>query len=264
MTRGCGELAHDALYMHWRLGEKGIPIKQLTLCPVWKLDREKLGISYQGLTYLPQMDWDGKPVLDENGTQVFDVYDVVGRKHYPYKTDFYEEGKRMGFNRRWPTSADPSVLHPGLSQYYLCTDAGAIKEPDLSEIARNIYSMCPEDHACYKYMHVLPFEPDIDYTCTMMWHHELPESACEYDPAANLWWRKTPSCQYPVHLPPKKAPEWEFGAFMVMPLGMFVGTTPRASDSLSDRVQKVVDTVTGMGMKTRTVQLDEGLEQEDV
>jgi len=261
MTRGCGSLAHDAFYHHWPLGARGIPIKQLTLCPVWALDKVKLGIANRGLTLLPRYDIAGTPVVDLLGKPICDVFDVIGRKYYPYKADFYEEGKRMGFNRRWPTSIDPGLLVFGTSRHYMCTDAGVIEVDDVAPIREKVNEWAiPE---CLKdvWEHRAPMDDRMYDTCTSMWWHEMPEKDCVLDTDGH-WYRQMPWGKYQVY-PAKFQPRWEFGAFMALPIGQFIATTPRGSDSLSQRVDKVANKAAKLGAQIRIVHLDDSFPDED-
>jgi hypothetical protein len=274
MTRGCGELAHDAMYHYWPLGKGGIPIKSLTLCPVWVLDRVALGISYQGMTILPQLDLLGDPVI-VNGKPVMDIYDVVGRKYYKYKTDFYQEGCLQGFSRRWPTSLDVSLLTPGYSVHYICTDAAAYKNESANEMREEV-NCCqapspPFLHECYKGIHQLPFDERWIETCTAQWYHEITKD--DAVDRMGTWFRKIKSTDpksglpwsYTVH-PRDKEPEWLFGAFMALPIGIFRATTPRGSDVLSNRVQKAVQKAADMGIPVMVTKLNPDLpdsEEED-
>lgn len=268
MTRGCGELAHDALYHYWPLGNRGMPINWFLLCPVWIVDREKLGISYQGITILPRMDLSGQQEVDQaSGKAIYDAWDVVGRKHYPYKTDFYEEGRLQGFSRRWPTSIDTSLLLPGISLHYLCTDAGGYQIDDAEEIRTRV----DDDHIngpfCRKYPglnmqgHKVPYGDRYFEACSALWYYEQAEGDCTQ--VISQWMRVTKSTVpstglkmgYTVH-PRKTEPKWLFGAFMALPIGQFMATTPRGSDTLSDRVFNAAKKITQMGVNVIKVQLN--------
>lgn len=270
MTRGCGELAHDAMYHYWPLGKGGIPIKSLTLCPVWVLDRVALGIGYQGMTMLPQLDILGDPVV-VNGKPVMDVYDVVGRKYYKYKADFFQEGCLQGFSRRWPTSLDVGLLTPGYSVHYMCTDAAAY-EGDSANDLREEVNNCKEPvynlHECYKNIHQVPFADYFIETCTAEWYHEIElddtremmglfyRDVKSTDPKTGLPW------SYQVH-PRAKEPKWLFGAFMALPIGIFRATTPRNSDVLSDRVKKAAQKAADMGIPVQVTKLNPNLPDKD-
>lgn len=263
MTRGCGELAHDALYHYWPLGRNGIPIRLLTLCPIWVLDRVKLGISYQGVTLLPRLDIAGIPETTSNGKPIVDIYDIVGRKHYPYKTDFYEEGKAQGFSRRWPTNVDVSLLTPGISVHYLCTDAAAY-EINVAENIRDEVNACGL-HVCFKgvWEHKLPFDDKFYDTCTAEWYHEIPARECHQSPPAPGLYRYTKGASpYLVH-PRQLEPKWRFGAFMALPIGTFMATTPRGSDTLSEKIQKPVIKLNDLGVPVVIAKLNTDLPENE-
>jgi hypothetical protein len=258
------------MYHYWPLGKGGIPIKSLTLCPVWVLDRVALGIGYKGMTLLPQLDLLGNPVV-VNGKPVVDIYDIVGRKYYKYKADFFQEGCLQGFSRRWPTSVDIGLLTPGYSVHYMCTDAAAYKDESANEMREEINN-CKEPaynlHECYKNIHNLPFTPAWIETCTSQWYHEIEF----YDTRENmgLFYRDVKSTDpktglpwsYQVH-PRMDEPEWLFGAFMALPIGIFRATTPRGSDNLSDRVKKAAQKAVDMGIPVMVTKLKSDLPESE-
>ena len=251
--RGCGSLEHDALYANWKLGAGGVPISQTMLCPIWRLDRKKLGISYNGVTLLARVDHAGQPVYVDNKI-VYDVFDVAGRKHYKYKADFFEEGRVMGFNRRLPTNTPFDLLMRGHSLWYICTDAGAYDYGDYPVMSARVED---DDMSCRKYPgrvgHRVPFDALTCNTCTAMWWHEYAKKDC-IEVEEGLWFRQMPWGKFRVY-PQEKEPKWEFGAFIVLPVANFVATTKKNSDQLGRKVNKATETLRNSGFGVQPVRL---------
>lgn len=259
--RGCGSLSHDSLYHSWPLGTKGIPITSTIVCPVWKLDRAKLGISHQGITLLPRRTIDGEVFIHPHtGETVYDVYDVVGKKFYPYKIDFWEEGKRMGFNRKTPRNAPLHLLDKEYSRWFLCHDRGAVKPNDLKGIIgrweyfneQGVHHECDIHYIEHKLIH----EKDPTATCQKYWSFE--PTVAEATLIEEEYIRTVPSGSFHVH-PGDERPDYDFGAFLVLPIGHFTATTPRGKQDLSKRTQKAADILQGKRIGVKVTPLDKAM-----
>jgi hypothetical protein len=117
-TRGCGSVTKNSIYHYWAVGATGVPLQQFLLCVPFQIDMVKMGIKTRGVTLLPAYQ-DGKPVLNDDSTQVYDVYDYIGQKYYPYAVDFYEEGRRKGFSRKIPTNTRWDLLSDKSMHYMI-------------------------------------------------------------------------------------------------------------------------------------------------
>jgi hypothetical protein len=249
--RGCGSLENDASYMNWPLGTKGIPVTQFCLCPVVELDKKGLGIKNKGINIIARSH-NGIPSLDTNGNQIYDVFDVVGREHYPYKSDFLEEGKRMGFNRRWPRTISPTILNKVESLYFLCSDAASYEPEDIVKVKYEM-NLCGE-HQCYrKPGHSMPLADDFEEVCTSMWTSELLQKDC-YQDNYGIWQKKMPWGEYHV-CPREEELRWRFGAFIGLPVGRMLITTPCGEQEPSEEMKEMIEDVSKAGFKTTVVVL---------
>ena len=93
VVRGCGTRISGGLYLECGVGPGGQPL-EFFLCdpPVPMTVGTKLGVE----------------LVERNG--VTHVLDWVGSAHYPYASDFLEEGARFGFSRRVSRTLDLSRL----------------------------------------------------------------------------------------------------------------------------------------------------------
>lgn len=266
MARGCGTQSYDAGYMLWKLGYRGIPVRHTTICPVWKLDPVKLGINDQGITKLPQLNYKGEHV-EIDGMPIYDFYDVVGAKHYPYKVDFYSEACGKGISRRFPTNTNFDGIHREYSRYYLCHHKGVLSI-DHAEFVRNELNRLRwsvYEPACFKEYnhHRLPLDDRFFETCTSMWHYEIPytefgdkddfsrlvkDKILYFRSIDNVTFRALPITDTPF--------DFEFGAFMALQMGMLVGTLPKGKTELSKNVANTVKGAQDIGLPTATWDLE--------
>lgn len=250
--RGCGNMKSDGLYITWSLGSHGIPINKLVLCPVWTFDRAKMGIGTQGMTILPQLKPDGSFSYTSAGDLVYDLYDHVGEDHYKYKADFFEEVCWGGLSRRIPKTAKFDLLIPGKSVHYLCHSNSAIA-PEHIELVRNSVNRENTPQCLWNLeQHKLPFQSDFMKTCSAMWWHEHYEKDTVAQNGEEI--RHMPSFSYHVYSQAQKL-EYNYGAFMVFPIGTFVGTTTKSGD-ISEQMEKALKTLKARGFNTTVLDLN--------
>jgi hypothetical protein len=76
-----------------------MPLEHFLICPPRRVNIESLNLSTRGARLMLRSDFD-----------VWDIWDYVGKQHYPYVPDFVEEGRRYGFSRRLSKTLDFSRL----------------------------------------------------------------------------------------------------------------------------------------------------------
>ena len=268
MSRGCGTQDYDSNYMFWPLGHKGIPVRMTTLCPIWRLDQDKLGIKDRGVTKLPQRNFKGEIIKDPNDNVIYDLYDVVGRKFYKYKTDFFHEACAKGISRK-VVGVDFSGIDPLRSRYYLCTHAAAVSIEDAERLRKmvNHLKWGVYDPHCFKEIHdhKVPFHDKFYETCTAMWHYELPYSAFKDDDwsvsigsSHSLYFRDVADVTYRALPVSNDEPVYEFGAFMALQAGIVISTLPKGETEMSPTTKKVFDDAMANGLQAATWDLSQG------
>ena len=260
--RGCGGMKSDALYMTWSLGQGGIPVNNLVICPVWRLNHKKMGLKSQGVTLLPALSNQGKMIYTPSGDLVYDVYDWVGSGYYPYKLTMYKEICWGGLSRRVPKNTDFSKIFKGYSKHYLVHSKGVIHD-GIHEVKASVNEL--EHPECLRNWHGIPFKASFMDTCSAMWWHEISIKDCTQD-TDGIWYAQHPSFDYEVY-PTDADITWSPGAFMALPIGRFVATTQRNSDQLSKSMEDALHALQNQGMSAQVVNLgsqdDEELEAEN-
>jgi hypothetical protein len=108
VSRGCGSTREEgALYLEVGLSEHGRPFDSFLLDPLVALHPDDL-------LAIPRLG----QTLIEGPDEVVHVIDWVGEAHYPYATDFLEEGRRKGFSRKISRELQIGRLDPGKSFIY--------------------------------------------------------------------------------------------------------------------------------------------------
>ena len=93
VTRGCGTRVGGGLYLECGTGYGGKPLEFfLSDSPIPMTCDTKVGVE----------------LIERGG--VVHVLDWVGEQHYPFPSDFLEEGRHYGFSRRIPRTLDLSRL----------------------------------------------------------------------------------------------------------------------------------------------------------
>ena len=105
VTRGCGERQEGGLYacVGAASGGAGMPLEHFIVDP--------------------PVPWQQGPFrgsqLHERPDGIIDLVMWVGQEHYPYPSDFAEEGRRHGFSKRLSPKQDYSTLTPNQSRLVL-------------------------------------------------------------------------------------------------------------------------------------------------
>ncbi len=100
--RGCGKRTLGGAYLEVRLIEGGAPWELFMVDPVREVP-EGMDIPDRGVAIIER-------VVEGKQTGIFDVYDKIGRKHYPNVVDFMFEARKKGISRRISSGTDFSLL----------------------------------------------------------------------------------------------------------------------------------------------------------
>ncbi len=103
MPRGCGKARKvGGIYAVCDFSNHGLPLSSFMICPPVKINPGEIGLSSIGIALLPR---------DSEDRVIWDMWDIVGKEHYPYFPDFVEEAIHLGtFSRRVPRSTDFTKL----------------------------------------------------------------------------------------------------------------------------------------------------------
>ena len=184
VRRGCGDRVQDGLYACVETSPFGRPIEYFLIDPpvLWK-----------GACPLRS------PMLVKDKRGIYHVIIGIGRKFYPFASDFIEEARWLGVSKRFPRDFDPSPLTPGESKLILMHPRGI---PDFSFKLKKYE--CPkkidEPHNCIGALW------DLSSVKSFRKVHEVTE----VDGRAKI---TTPSVTYTVDYP-LEAPEWEMQRYL--------------------------------------------------
>jgi hypothetical protein len=97
--RGCGERTPGGVYAECALAPYGEPLWKFLLDPPVPVPP---GLDLTNKSQILQrVDASGKPIYDQFTEQpIYDLYCMYGKSGYPYPSDVWEEGRRLGFSRR--------------------------------------------------------------------------------------------------------------------------------------------------------------------
>lgn len=224
IQRGCGYLKKGMIYDQVDQSESGKPISYFIIDPPIAIeDPVAMGISAQGVSLLPRFNpITGQPVLDEDGAQVFDIWDWVGTEYYPETSDFVEEVRYRGLSRLTPKSIDYSKLSPK-SCHILLHGKAVLDEDSKKFIYRWSQTSSVGAPKCLKKIpvHDNPTDDFIDTindTCSKMWYHTKLKSG---DESRVLKIDLPCGVSYGMIGHSKFSPTYTLGAFMQFPVGMF-------------------------------------------
>jgi hypothetical protein len=102
-----GARSIGGLYLESGLTVDGAPIENFLIDAPHPVDPLSMGVTALGVTLYAGMDG------------VTHVLDMVGSSHYPFVSDFIEEGRTMGFSRKVSPTLDFSKLGPGSRLVFL-------------------------------------------------------------------------------------------------------------------------------------------------
>jgi hypothetical protein len=210
--RGCGTRKKGGIYAVCGMSENGLPLSHFMMCPPRHIeDPSAIGLSYQGVTLMERPSASG----------TFDMWDIVGKEHYPYFPDFVEEGMALrSFSRRIPKSTNFGSLTPE-SRHMILHPRGFITS-DRSPWRTRRWFFPGTNSECPKYIepHVSP-PPwgDVEMCLGMLWE-AIP---AEDNPATDdVVLRKRPSFEYShVATPEGASPKFDLALCMWLPITKF-------------------------------------------
>lgn len=210
--RGCGKRKKGAIYMVCEMSENGVPLSHFMICPPQRIeDPNAMGLAYQGVTMLQRPE-----------TDTFDVWDIVGKEHYPYFPDFVEEGIALGsFSRRIAKNADFSQITPQ-SRHMILHPRGFITS-DLSPWRERKWffpgtnTVCPREIPDHKTS--APWG-DIEMCVGMLWEAITPDGDDIWHKNEDIVLRKRPSLQYSCIKDPGGT-EFDLALCMWLPITKF-------------------------------------------
>lgn len=193
VARGCGDTREEgALYLEVGLSAFGKPFDSFLLDPVVPLHPDDLlAIPRLGVT------------LIEGADGIVHVIDWIGETHYPFATDFLEEGRRKGFSRKISKLVEVNRLTPGKSMIYFLHARGYLENYRLFAAAE--YEGEPNRN-CRWYRRESPFCQTVtDGHCRRHLYAAVPVSGGsknEVDGPYTQLWRHFVDFDYQIY-PPK-------------------------------------------------------------
>lgn len=193
--RGCGAKRQPGgMYLEVSLSEHGKPLAFFLCDPAIVLTREQVNA-------IPRVGMQ----LVNDGTHTH-VLDWVGETHYPYVTDFLEEGRRMGFSRRLNQLVDVSALGPGSLIYFVHSRAALAnwREWHGHQYLTGLDQLCPRLGVSGDRVHL---GPDVTEQCVRHLWAAPPHDRQDDLPGGgggSVWTRRFVNFEYRV-FPPAKA-----------------------------------------------------------
>lgn len=261
-ARLCGPgLTRDSIYHQLELSNRGIPIWKLVFCPPILADAALLGLSAQGVQILKRIGRDGTPVLDPNGHEIYDIWDIIGQSFYPHTIDFYMEVNHKGLSRKIPKTAQLDLLGPWSVHFVLHEKALADLNSANGTNARKLW-LDADQHGTHCIRHI----PD----------HDRPAGPWIYGPeglfCSKLWWHVTSEKEskggirhgvgYDFQVfphPDDVQLDFQLARFMWFPMGSLVFTYDEEG-KMSEANQEALSKV-NLDIKVETVDVDDIAEE---
>lgn len=205
--RGCGDSRKiNGIYAMSASSPDGMPIEYFMFDPTIPVDPEELRLSAVGMS----------PIEDPR-TGVVNVWDWIGETHYPYATDYIEEGLRYEFSALMSPGFPFELLTPGRSMRY-CVHPGAV-------IANATEYAADRPHlqsGCYKNIRAHD-EPDYNKTCISFLWEMIDNADLTGNPAYPRQVRRhQPSFTYLAYRSPERVvPQLQPGLFLRLPISRF-------------------------------------------
>jgi len=259
-ARLCGAgITTNSLYNQLGLSYTGgIDVNSLVYCPALAVDIKSIGLTAQGVKILPRVMPDGS-IYEAHGRQVWDIWDIIGEKHYQYPIDFYQEVRHKGFSRKIPKTANLSMLSP-YSVHFVLHKYAVMKWDANNTNERDLW-LGVQEKACLRDIekHDHPsdpwiYGPEVESCCKLWWAHPTKNES-HYFPSRNTYNR--PGIGYVFEVLPREDDcdiSTTYGRFMWFPIGHMVVTantdgefTPEAEEviealrkaGLADTIEKV-------------------------
>ena len=232
MRRGCGARRDPGtIYSTW-LSRKKDPshrkgmLKYFLWCPPWVVFPEQLGLTSSGVKIIERSD----------GSGIFDIYDVIGREHYPWFTDFFVEADAMGTSRKIARTSRFDLLSPE-SQHLYIFSLGSLVDPTSFYKDRLDIEQCPLGHE----HHDRPVNGFYEMCTALLWEAvEKYEEPRVYNRAIpfNRPKNESPIAVYQCARMVKGDHEWEWAALLHTPIEFEVVADPLSS--IDDQAMEVL------------------------
>jgi hypothetical protein len=219
--RGCGSRVVGGIYAEVKNGTGGSPIEAFLVDPPKAMDAQALGLADKGVR-----------LVEIGGA--WHVFDIVGKKYYPYVADFVEEGRRMGVSRRLPQNLDFEKLDPVQSRLVLLHRKALISNVQEAGFLER-YHICPK---------ALPEHEEglLDGMCAAFWWQDFSAKDLDEDGVRTM----KNGDKYVGRLRPKgrDKSERELAVFMSLPITNLAVIRGRNAEE-NARVQDVYKKVAG-------------------
>jgi len=192
----------------------------------------------------------GVKMILRPGTNVYDMWDLIGADSYPYASDFKEETRRDGLSRNIGPYAPVNLLSDQ-SRHILVHPQGAIVDPTYFHRERmewDLYERCPKQHES----HITPPETlqlyaGTEQTCAGMHYECVPGRALK----GRLVERDLGEGTYTAARSPDGIePEFMAAAILAFPINSFDVIRDPEGHTHEDRVQTLLDKL-GNGLQGR-------------
>lgn len=237
ITRGCGRArTAGGIYLEIGLTPNGQPLEHYLLDPpIPHTVDSALGVSFY---------------QDQTGT--YHILDHVGTKHYPYPSDFLEEGRQHGFSRR----INSTLIQSHFSKLSAASTLTFVHARAIVSNASEIYPYLPEHrlkHRCAYYVRSGNDEHihDADLSCSRYWYALAPANRTGIRANGEMVPERavTEDTSYSVEALPLETPEptYESGIVARLPItAITVVTSPDGSHKRT--LQRIRDAAGASGI----------------
>ena len=202
VTRGCGKARQQGgVYLEVSLATHGHPLERYLVDPLMPMHPDDSNA-------LPRVG----VLLMEGPDGITHVIDWVGETHYPYATDFLEEGRRKGFSRKISPLVEVDRLTPGKSCIYFVHARGYLENyaayRDVAPIGAGV------QHCRFTPSDTKHLDPSFDKHCVRhLWGAPQPSSGGKDRPdgAYRQLWRRFTDFDYAITTPQPEGvtPAWK-------------------------------------------------------
>lgn len=221
-ARACGTRLRGGVYLTVAESPDGQPLEFFLADPPRPVDAAALGLSAIGVKLVKRARSD-----------TWDVWDIVGRESYPNVADVLEEGRRMGFSRRIPHTADFGRLTAG-SRLVLLHARAVVDNIHLYTGDWQGYGQTGRPCPRHRPAHADP--ADLPETCCGVWWQDLEGGVGESGRAVI---RELPvGGYYGFRRPEGVVPSYRLGIVATLPLGGIDVIRDPATGSHAERAEK--------------------------
>lgn len=212
IERGCGFRVAGGAYLETKLSKHGRPIGGFLTDPPVAIDPETIGLTARGIQ-----------LIQRAGTDIWDVWDIVGEAEYPNAADFISELGRFGISRRIAKTADFSKLTAD-SRLILLHRRASVLNPDayfVEDGSQRVF--CPTNNPGHQDHNARIAKLDTGH-CLGLVYLDLDPKTCEVvlDPAVpyRAVERTMPGFTYRAfRRPDNVTPIYQTAIFGVFPIG---------------------------------------------